>query len=86
MEDVTVELPDDLARWLRDRATKSECSMSEWAVEYVSKIRCQDKEYQTAMNRYLAMKPRNIDWPEGHKPTREELYDRILHGKEKNND
>ena len=32
--------------------------------------------YDVAMKRYLAMKPRRIDWPDGRRPTREELYDR----------
>ncbi len=36
----------------------------------------QEDEYEVAMKRYLSMKPRKIDWPDGHRPTREELYDR----------
>ena len=32
--------------------------------------------HDVAMKRYLAMKPRRIDWPDGRKPTREDLYDR----------
>ena len=33
--------------------------------------------YDVAMKRYLAMRPRRIDWPDGRRPTREELYDRL---------
>lgn len=32
-------------------------------------------EYVDAMKRYLERKPRKIDWPDGRRPTREELYD-----------
>ena len=35
-----------------------------------------DKDYETAMKRLLARKPRKIEWPGGKRPTREELYDR----------
>ena len=36
----------------------------------------QEDEYEVAMKRYLARKPRKINWPDGRKPTREELYGR----------
>ena len=35
-----------------------------------------EDNYQDAMKSYLTMKPRKIDWPDGRKPKREELYDR----------
>lgn len=82
MEDVTVELPDDLAEWLQDRAAKDNRSVSEWVAERLADAQRQEGEapeedrYEAAMKRYLAMEPRKINWPDGRRPTREELYDR----------
>ena len=35
-----------------------------------------EDEYDLAMDRYLARKPRKLDWIDGRKPTRDELHDR----------
>ena len=51
MEEVSVELPDNLAEWLQDR-------------------------YEAVMISYPMRKPRKINWPDGRRPTREELYGR----------
>ena len=39
-------------------------------------MRRQEDEYEIAMRQALAIEPRRIEWPDGRKPTREELYDR----------
>lgn len=82
MEDVTVELPDDLAEWLQDRAAKGNRSVSEWVAERLAEMQRQEGDapeedrYEAAMKSYLARKPRKINWLDGRKPTREELHDR----------
>jgi len=76
MKNVTITLPEDLARWLRVKAAEDDRSVSRWIGELLERMRRREDDYQVAMKRYLAMKPRKIDWPEGRKPTREELYDR----------
>ena len=76
MKNVTITLPEDLARWLRVKAAEDDRSVSRWIAELLERMRCREDDYQVAMKRYLAMKPRKIEWPEGRKPTREELYDR----------
>ncbi len=76
MKNVTVTLPEDLARWLRVKAATDDRSVSRWLAELLERMRRQEDQYQAAMKRYLAMKPRKIDWPDGCRPTREELYDR----------
>ena len=76
MKNVTITLPKDLARWLRVKAAEDDRSVSRWIAELLERMRRQEDDYQVAMKRYLAMKPRKIEWPEGRKPTREELYDR----------
>ena len=44
--------------------------------ELLKRRRRREDDYELAMKRYLAMKPRKIEWPERRKPAREELYDR----------
>lgn len=76
MKNVTITLPDDLARWLRIRAAEDDRSVSRWVAELLAGMRRREDKYDVAMKRYLAMKPVKIDWPDGRRPTREELYDR----------
>ena len=76
MKNITITLPEDVARWLRIRAARDDRSVSRWLAEMLQQIQRQEDHYDIAMNRYLAMKPHKIDWPDGRKPTREELYDR----------
>ena len=76
MKNVTITLPEDLARWVRIRAAENDRSVSRWVAEMLEGTRRQEDEYDVAMKRYLAMRPFRIDWPDGRRPTREELYDR----------
>ena len=76
MKNVTITLPDDLARWLRVRAAADGRGVSEWIADLLAEMRRQEDKYEIAMKRYLAMKPCRIEWPDGRRPTREELYDR----------
>jgi plasmid stability protein len=76
MKNVTVSLPEDTARWLRVEAAKADRSVSRWLADLLDTMRRQDNEYEAAMARYLAIKPRKFRWVDGRKPTREELHDR----------
>ena len=76
VKNVTVSLPDETARWLRVAAAKADRSVSGWLADMLEKMRRQDDEYETAMARYLAIKPRKLQWVDGRKPTRDELHDR----------
>ena len=76
MKNLTITLPDDVARWLRIKAAEDDRSASRWVAELIERTRRQQDDYDVAMQRYLAMQPRKIEWPGGRKPTREELYDR----------
>ena len=40
-------------------------------------MRRREEEYDAAMKRFLAVAPRKLRWADGHKPTRDELYDRV---------
>ena len=76
MKNVTVSLPEDTARWVRVEAARADRSVSAWLAELLESKRRQGDEYQAAMERCLATKPRKLQWVDGRKPTREELHDR----------
>ena len=76
MKNVTITLPEDLARWLRVRAAEDDRSVSRWIAQLLAEMRCRDDEYEVAKKEFLAVKPRRMEWVDGRKPTREELHDR----------
>ena len=76
VKNVTITLPEDVARWLRVKAAENDRSVSRWLAELLAGMRRQEDEYEIAMKRYLAMKPRKLEWPDGRRPTRADLYDR----------
>lgn len=76
MKNITITLPDDLARWLRVRAAENERSVSRWVAELIDRTRRQEDAYEVAMKRALSIEPRKMEWIDGRKPTREELHDR----------
>ena len=76
MKNVTVSLPEETARWLRVEAAQADRSVSRWLADLLDTMRRQDDQYEAAMARYLAIKPRKFQWIDGRKPTREELHDR----------
>ena len=76
MRNVTITLPDDLARWLRVRAAADGRDVPEWIVDLLAEMRRRDDEYEAAMKEFLAVKPRKMEWIDGRKPTRDELHDR----------
>ena len=76
MEDVTIALPDDLARWVEARAAEDGRSAPEWIAAQLEGMRRSEDEYGVAMNRFFGPEPRRLEWVDGRKPTREELHDR----------
>ncbi len=78
MKNITITLPEDVVRWLQIKAAADERSVSKWLAELLESMQRQEDEYEIAMKRFLtrAREPRKIEWIDGHKPTREELYDR----------
>ncbi len=78
-KNITIALPEDLARWLRAKAAEEDRSVSRWLAELLDGMRLSEDGYEGAMRGYLEMKPRKLDWPGGRRPTREELHDRPGH-------
>ena len=75
MKNVTVSLPEDTARWLRVEAAKADRSVSAWLADLLDGTKRRSDEYDAAMERCLAIKPRKLEWIDGRKPVREELHD-----------
>ncbi len=76
MKNVTVTLSEEVAAWLRIRAAENGRSVSRWLAELLEDMRRGEAEYDLAMERYLARKPRKLVWIDGRRPTRDELHDR----------
>lgn len=76
MRNVTITLTEELALWLRVRAAEQDRSVSSWLAQLIEGIKLQEDDYESAMERALAIKPRQAEWIHGHRPTRDELHDR----------
>ena len=76
MRNVTISLAEDLALWLRVRAAEEDRSVSSWLAEVLERMKHHEDEYQLAMERALAIQPRQAEWIDGSKPSRESLHDR----------
>ena len=76
MKNVTVSLPEDTAQWVRVEAAKADRSVSAWLADLLSDTKCRSDDYDAAMERCLAIRPRKLAWTDGRKPVREELHDR----------
>lgn len=76
MKNITVTLPEECARWVRVRAAQEDRSVSRWLAELLEGMRRREDDYDVAMERLLAMKPRKLHWVDGRRPTRDEIYDR----------
>ena len=78
VKNVTITLPEDLDRWLRDRAAENERSVSNWVAELLDGMRRQEDRYEAAMQQALSIQPEKLN--EGGKPypSRDALYDRPI--------
>ena len=76
MKNITVALLEGVAAWLRVWAAENGRSVSRWLAELLEGMRRGEDEYDLAMERYLAKKPRRMSWVDGRRPTRDELHDR----------
>jgi predicted transcriptional regulator len=76
MKNVTISMPEDLARKVRVLAAKADTSMSQFLCQLASAKVAEEDDYQSAMERYLARPSRLLRDPAQPLPKREELYDR----------
>ena len=57
VKDVTITLPEAVARWLRVRAAEKSRSVSGWLADLLEQMRRWEDEHEVAMERSLARKP-----------------------------
>ena len=76
MKNVTVTLPEDVAKWLRVRAAEDDRSVSRWLADLIEGMRRREDEYEIAMEQALAVKPENLSESGAPYPSRDALYDR----------
>ena len=76
MKNVTVTLPEDVARWLRVRAAESGRSVSKWLAELIESMKRREDGYEMAMEQALEIEPEELNAGGEPYPSRESLHDR----------
>ena len=75
MKNITVTLDEKTAAWARVHAARKNMSLSRFLGEVLQEKMGESREYELAMRRFLAIKPRNLSDGEAL-PSRESLYER----------
>jgi len=76
MKNITISMPDDLARKVRVLAAKADTSMSQYLCRLAAEKAAEGDEYEAAMKRFLSRTRGGIRTEGGPLPSRESLYDR----------
>lgn len=76
MKNITISMPDDLARKVRVLAAKADTSVSKFLCQLAEEKTREGDEYEAAMKRYMARGSRPLRESGQPLPKREEIYDR----------
>lgn len=76
MKNVTITVPESVARWARMWAARHNSSVSRLVGELLTARMREETAYDAAMKRYLGKKPRRLRKQTTRYPQRDELYDR----------
>jgi hypothetical protein len=76
MKNITITLDERTAAWARIYAAERGKSISRVLGEILQERMREVRDYNDAMQRYLAKKPIKFQWVDGRRPARDELYDR----------
>lgn len=77
MKNVTITLPEDVARWARVHAAKKDLSLSRMVAEMLRERMVEEEGYRKAMQSFLSREPERLK-TEGSYPGRDELHERDL--------
>jgi hypothetical protein len=77
MKNITVTLDDKTAAWARVYAARRNTSLSRFLGELLHRTMRESREYEDAMQRYLAKKPVDLNRGGLKYPSREELHERF---------
>jgi plasmid stability protein len=75
VRNLTVSVDEDVARWARVWAAEHDTSVSRLVGEILRQRMLEEREYETAMQRYLSLAPAPLSGGKRY-PRREELHDR----------
>ena len=75
MKNVTLSIPDEVARWARVWAAEHDTSVSKMLSDLLRERMETAKNYQSAMATFLARAPIELKKGEGY-PSRDTLYER----------
>jgi len=76
MKNITITMPDDLARRVRVLAAEADTSMSQYLCQLTSEKVGSDDSYEIAMRRYFSRNRGGLRLAGQKLPTREEIHDR----------
>jgi hypothetical protein len=76
MKNITVTLDEKTAAWARVYAARRDMSLSRFLGELLHKTMQESREYENAMQRYLARKPARLKSAASRYPKREDVNDR----------
>jgi len=76
MKNITITMPDDLARRVRVLAAEADTSMSQYLCQLTAEKVASDDSYEIAMRRYLSRNRAGLRLAGQKLPTREEIHDR----------
>jgi hypothetical protein len=76
MKNITISMPDDLARKVRVLAAEADTSMSQYLCQLAAEKAAADDAYASAMERYLSRSRGGLNLAGQKLPTREEIHDR----------
>lgn len=74
LRNITITLEEDLARWARIEAARSDTSVSRFLADILKERMAQKDNYEAAKRRALARKP--FLKTDGRYPSREQVHDR----------
>ncbi len=75
MKNITVSMPEDLARWARVWAAENETSVSGLLGQLLQEKREKESRYQSSYQEFLAERPAELSGGQPY-PGRESLYER----------
>lgn len=76
MKNITITLPDEIARQTRVLAAEADTSMSEYVCDLITEKIESHSNYRSAMSRYLNRPTRILREGSEALPSREDLHDR----------
>ena len=76
LKNVTITLDEETARWARIEAARRDTSVSRLVGELLRRYMEESESYASAMNDFLARRPRRLRRVGERYPSREELHER----------